>query len=55
MISQLRQPDQSGPDGPRRSIFLWIMAIVIGLMGLTLGIGGVWLIMRKRRLAPTFF
>jgi len=45
MISQLRQPDQSGPDAPRRSIFLWIMAIVVGLMGLALGIGGVWLIL----------
>lgn len=47
MISFIRQPERSGPDTPRRGIFLWMMAVLLGLMGLargvieTLNVGGV--------------
>ena len=37
------RPEGSGPDAPRRNLLLWIIAGVLGLMGLALCLGGIWL------------
>lgn len=39
-----RRPEGSGLDAPSRGLILWIIAVLLGLMGLALGLGGIWLI-----------
>ncbi len=44
MTSLPRHRDGSGPDASSRGLPLWIIAVLLGLMGLALGLGGIWLI-----------